>query len=259
MKHIALTLIFLAASAGVASAADSPLAGTWKLNVDKSTLAGETFSYTATATGFRYSNGSTVKFDFAVDGKDYPVLPGRTVSWTKSGDNSWDSVYKDGNGTVISKVHRVLSADGKTMNVVSTDYHADGTTSAETDVRARVSGGSGLAGTWKEVKVDRASYLMIISVPSPGHIKYVTPSEKQTMEGAVDGSPSRVQGPNAPEGATIAFKQVAATELTWSYVVKGVVLSKGTDTVSSDGKSLTSVSWAPGKESEKTSEVYDKQ
>jgi hypothetical protein len=259
MKHFALTLALLAASAGAASAADSPFAGTWKLNVGKSTLAGQTLSYTATASGFQYSNGSTVKFDFAVDGKDYQVIPGRTVSWTKSGDNSWDSVYKDGKGTVVSKVHRVLSADGKTMTVVSTDYRADGTTSEETDVRARVSGGPGLAGKWKEVKVGRASDTQIYSIPSAGHIKFEIPSQKTSVEGAANGSPLQVQGPSVPDGATMTFKAVTPTKLRWSYVVKGVVLAKGTDTVSSDGASLTSVSWAPGKESEKTSEVYDKQ
>jgi hypothetical protein len=36
-------------------------------------------------------------------------------------------------------------------------------------------------------------------------------------------------------------------------------MQKGVDTVSSDGKSLTSVNWAPGKESEKTIDVYDRQ
>src|SRR5580658_7794737 len=84
MKHIALTLALLAAGASAASAADSPFSGTWKLNVEKSTLAGQTLTYTASATGFEFSNGSTVKFDFAIDGKDYPVIPGRTVSWTKA-------------------------------------------------------------------------------------------------------------------------------------------------------------------------------
>ena len=66
-----------------------PLFGTWKLNVEKSTLAGQTLTYTASATGFEFSNGSTVKFEFAIDGKDYPIIPGRRFSWTKSGDNSW--------------------------------------------------------------------------------------------------------------------------------------------------------------------------
>jgi hypothetical protein len=259
MKYVALTLVLLAASAGAASAADSPFAGTWKLNVEKSKLAGETFTYTATATGFEYSNGSTVKFEFATDGKDYPIIPGRTVSWTKSGDNTWDSVYKDGHGTVVSKVHRVLSADGKTMTVVSTNYHADGTTAEETDVRERVSGGPGLAGKWKEVKVSVASETMIVSVPSAGHVKYEIPRQKETLEGPVDGTPSPLRGPRVPEGATVAFKEVTPNKLAWTYASKSTVLEKGMDSVSSDGKSLTRVGWAPGKESEKTIEVYDKQ
>ena len=259
MKRVALTAVLIAACAGAASAADSPFAGTWQLNVEKSKLAGETFTYTATATGFQYSNGSTVKFDFATDGKDYPVIPGRTVSWTKSADNTWDSVYKDGHGTVVSKVHRVLSADGKTMTVTATDYHADGTTSQETDMRERVSGGPGLAGTWKEVKVGVTSHTAIISIPSAGHIRYEIPRAKEVLEGPLDGTPSPVQGPNAPEGATVAFKQLTATKLGWTYASKGTVLQKGLDTVSADGKTLTSVSWAPGKESEKTIEIFDKQ
>jgi hypothetical protein len=258
MKYAAFTLVLLATTAGTALAAESPFVGTWQLNVEKSKLAGETFSYTATPTGFQYSNGSTVKFDFATDGKDYPIIAGRTVSWTQSGNNTWDSVYKDGHGTVVSKAHRVLSADGKTMTVTSTDYHADGTTSQETDVRERISGGPGLAGTWKEVKVKVTTRALIISMPSAGHIKYENPRQKQILEGPLDGTPSRLQGPIAPE-ATVAFKQLSPNELTWTYASKGTVLQKGNDTVSPDGKTLTRVGWAPGKESEKTIEVFDKQ
>src|ERR1700689_4418840 len=78
-------------------------------------------------------------------------------------------------------------------------WQADGTTSEETDVRERVSGGPGLAGTWKEVKVNRASELMIISVPSAGHIKYEIPRQKDILEGPVDGTTSPLKGPSAPE------------------------------------------------------------
>ena len=150
----------------------------------------------------------------------------------------------------------MLSADGETMTVVSTDYHADGTTYRRPILRARVSGGPGLAGKWKEVKVNRPSDTMIISVPSAGQIKYEIPRQKEILQGAVDGTPSSVQGPSVPEGATIAFKQLTPNKVEWSYTVKSTVLQKGVDSVSSDGKSLSSVSWAPGKESEKTSEVY---
>ena len=64
---------------------------------------------------------------------------------------------------------------------------------------------------------------------------------------------------SVPEGATVAFKQRASNELEWSYAVKGTVIQQGVDTVSSDGRSMTSVNWAPGKESEKIVQVCDKQ
>jgi hypothetical protein len=258
MKRFAVVLVLLAASVSAALAADSPFAGTWKQDVGKSKLAGSTFTYTATAAGFQYSNGSTVKFDFATDGRDYPAMPGRTVSWIKSGDNSWDSVWKDDHGTVISKVHRVLSPDGKTMTDSHTDFRANGTTSEGTDISERVSGGPGLAGTWKEVKVSPAADTVIISVPSKGHIRYEFPKDKTFVEGPVDGTPSRYQGPRVAD-CTIAFKQKTPNELEWAFAVKGTVMFQGVDTVSSDGRSLNSVNWAPGKESEKTTQVYDKQ
>lgn len=145
------------------------------------------------------------------------------------------------------------------MTVTSTDYRADGTTTQSTVVRARVSGGPGLAGTWKEVKVSASADTEIISVPSAGHIKYEFPKDKQFVEGPVDGTPSRFQGPSVAEGSTVAFRQNASNELEWSYAVKGKVMQQGVDTVSSDGRLLTSSSWVPGKESQKIIQVYDKQ
>src|SRR5271170_5098280 len=137
MRRIAFTLVLLAASAGIALAADSPFAGTWKLNVEKSKFTGDTFTYAATATGFHYSNGATLEYDFAVDGKDYPTIPDRTVSWTKAGDNAWDTVAKDGKGTVLSKAHRVLSADGKKLTITYTSYRPGGGTEEGSDVYAK--------------------------------------------------------------------------------------------------------------------------
>lgn len=83
-------MLFVAVNAGLAAAADSPLAGTWKPSVEKGKFTGDTFTFTASATGFHYTNGSTVSYDFATDGKDYPTIADRTVAWTKAGDNAWD-------------------------------------------------------------------------------------------------------------------------------------------------------------------------
>lgn len=259
MKRFGFALILLAASAGCALAADSPFAGTWKLNIEKSKFTGDTFTYSATATGFHFSNGATIEYDFAADGKDYPVIADRTVSWTKAGDNAWDSVVKDGSGTVLSKAHRVLSADGKKLTVSYTTYKPDGSTEDGSDEYVRVSGGPGLAGKWKDVKAKVAESSFTIAVPSPGQVAIEYPDYKQTVTGPTDGTPIPVKGPRIPDGVFRSYKAAGPDKWETTLTLKDKALSKGTLTISSGGKVLTEVSWIPGKESEKEVEVYDKQ
>jgi hypothetical protein len=259
MNRFALTLIVFAAGAGAALAADSPFAGTWKLDVEKSKLTGDTFTYSATAAGFHYSNGATIEYDFAADGKDYPTIPDRTVSWTKSGDNSWDTVNKDGNGTVLSKAHRVLSADGKTLTVEFTSYRPDGTTAKASDEYQRVSGGPGLPGKWKDVKSKAPSDTLTIAVPSAGQVAITYPSFKQTITGPTDGTPIAVKGPTIPPGVFRSIKPAGPDKWDYTTTLKDKPWVKGTMTVAAGGATLTVVSWIPGKESEKEIQVYEKQ
>jgi hypothetical protein len=259
MKRLAFALVLLAASAGSALAADSPFTGTWKLNVDKSKFTGDTFTYSATATGFHYSNGATIEYDFAIDGKDYPTIVDRTVSWTKAGDDSWDTVAKDAKGTVLSKAHRVLSADGKKLTVTYTSYRPDGTTAEGSDEYLRISGGPGLAGKWKDAKAKVASSSLVISIPTPGQVSVEYPSFKETMTGPTDGTPIAVKGPTIPDGVFISYKPAGSDKWEFAETLNDKPWRKGTMTVSSGGKILTEVSWIPGKESEKEIEVWDKE
>jgi hypothetical protein len=259
MKRFAFALVLLAASAGGALAADSPFAGTWKLNTGKSKFTGDTFTYAATASGFHYSNGSTIEYDFSIDGKDYPTIADRTVSWTKSEDNSWDTVAKDGKGTVLSKGHRSLSADGKKLRVTYTSYRPDGTTADGSDEYVRLSGGPGLAGKWKDVKSQEASSSVTIAVPSPGQVAIEYPSYKETISGPADGTPIAVKGPTVPDGVFISYKAAGPDKWEVSETLNGKPWRQGTMTVSSDGKTLSDTSWWPGKESEKEVAIYDKQ
>jgi hypothetical protein len=60
-------------------AADSPWDGSWKLDQTKSMMTGETFSYTLTPDGkIQFSNGSTIMYTFACDGKPYPTFGTQT-------------------------------------------------------------------------------------------------------------------------------------------------------------------------------------
>jgi hypothetical protein len=220
-------------------------------------LTGETFTYSKTATGFRFSNGGPVAYNFAVDGKDYPTLADRTTAWTSAGKNAWETVIK-AHGTVLSKTHRALSADGKTLTASYTEYRPNGTVVHESDVFTRVSGGPGLAGEWKDVKTQAASDTMKVVTPAPGRFEIDFPNDKQTLAGKTDGTPTPVTGPTVPPGAVGHYTAASANRWEFDGALEGKTFFKGVMTVSADGKTLTRTIWTPGKESEKSVEVYDR-
>ncbi len=258
MKRLALALVLVAATAGSALAAGSPFDGTWKLNVEKSKFTGSTMTYTKTADGYKYSNGATVSYTFNTDGKDYPTIADRTTAWTPAGDGVWDTVSK-ANGKVLAKTHRALSADGKQLTVTTTVYHADGTTEDETDVFNRVSGGPGLAGEWRDVKTGGGAGGMTISTPAAGKFMIDDPMDKETVTGSTDGSPAKIDSPTAPPGLMVSYKAAGPSKWETTTSIGDKVYAKGVMTVSADGKTLSQTSWVPGKESEKSVSVYDKQ
>ncbi|WP_158913936.1 hypothetical protein [Caulobacter sp. S45] len=257
MKRLAIAIMLIGVSAGSALAYSSPFAGTWKLNVKMSKFTGDTFTYTESAKGFHYSNGSTISYDFAMDGKDYTILPGRTMAWTKVGDHAWEVVAKN-EDKVLSKTHREISADGKKMISSYVEYRPDGKTVTESDVYDRVSGSHGLAGKWKDVKVQAATDVMTITTPSAGQFELSVPSYKQTISGPTDGTPVEIKGPTIPPGAMASYKALAPEKWEYSITLKGKAYVKGVMTVSAGGKMLTDTSWVPEKEAEKTVAVYDK-
>lgn len=257
MRLTPLALILLAVSGGSALAAPSPFAGTWKLDPAKSKFTGDTFTYSKTATGFRYSNGATVAYDITLDGKDHPTIFDRTAAWSSSGKNGWDTVNK-AHGVVMSTAHRSLSADGKTMTASYTENRADGSVVHEGDVFTRVSGGPGLAGTWKDTSAKVSSDLMNISVPGAGRFAIAYPTDKSSIVGKTDGSPSPAIGPQVPPGATFHLKAMSGNHWQLYGSLKGKTYFTGDMTVSADGKTLTRTTWIPGKATEKTVEVYDR-
>jgi hypothetical protein len=256
VKTIAIGLVMLAVAGGSAHAA-SPFVGHWKLDVAKSHFAGDTMTFVKTSSGFQTSGGS-VTYAFAIDGKDYPMFPGRTTAWTKTGDGAWDIVIK-GDGKVLTKAHRVLSPDGKRLMTTYVEYRPDGATSTEKDVYDRLSGTDGLAGKWKDVKVDAATDAIDIAVPGPGLFRLEQPSYKQVIVGKTDGSAATLTGPTLPPGAAAKYKAVGLDKWEYTFLLGAKVFGKGVMKVSPDGKMLTDTSWAPGKEDERSMAVYLKQ
>ena len=142
-KILAFVLLAAMSCAGTAFAAD-PVLGTWKLNVEKSkfrpnavlTAATRTYTesnglYTLDVKATR-ADGKEQSYQIQYrDGKDEKRTGSSSVDSTHAkriDANTWDFDLKK-DGKVVGHVHRVVSADGKTLTV-----HATG---------AQISGGEG--------------------------------------------------------------------------------------------------------------------
>jgi hypothetical protein len=260
MKKLLLVCALTVFATIPALAAENPWVGTWTLDLNKSHFTGDTFTYSKAANGMmHFSDGSVANYDFAIDGKDYKTVYDRTTVWTAAGDNAWDSVSK-ANGKVLAKVHRQLSADGKTLTITDTGTRPDGSAFHDETIYTRVTGTTGLVGKWRSTKVTiSAPDSFVISSPSPGTMHWDIPAYKESVQGKLDGSDLPITGPNVPPGLTLSVKQDSPTKL--SYVVKGNGKpdSYGIQTLAADGKSFTDVSWSAGKPDEKGTGVYVKQ
>ena len=149
-----LALGALLAISSVAIAADTPdpVVGTWKLNTAKSTSnvpmpKSETRTYAASPGGVAVSwtrvgadgKESNVKTTFKYDGKDYPVTGSHdfdALSAKRIDANTIESKQKR-MGKEVGTTTRTVSADGKTLTLVSKLTTADGTAANTTMVYDR--------------------------------------------------------------------------------------------------------------------------
>jgi len=264
MKRVLLFCTLALCFTTLAIAADNPAVnpwiGTWKLDPAKSHFIGDTFTYSKLPSGMmHFTDGSTVSYDFAIDGKPYKAAYDRTTVWTAAGTNAWNSVTS-ANGKVIYKAHHVLSADGKTLTNTYTGAKPDGSSFNDETVYTRVTGTNGLEGKWRSTKVNiSAPDTFVVSSPSAGILHWDIPSYKESVEGKPDGTDHPITGPTVPPGLTLSFKYLSPTKISYTVKNNGKPDGYGIQTLSADGKSFTDVSWSPGKESEKSTGFYAKQ
>jgi hypothetical protein len=147
-------IVLLAATfiGGIAMAAD-PVVGTWKLDVAKSKFSpgpaptSATRVYSESADGVAL-DGKTVAADgkeasmhvaYKADGKSYPVTgnpDADSVTPKSVNASTWDFTLTKA-GKVVGTVHRVVSADGKTLTVKNKGTHSDGVAYEDTLVFTR--------------------------------------------------------------------------------------------------------------------------
>ncbi len=255
--RINVSLALTCLIAGALWAADDPFVGKWKLNQEKSKIAGEQMKIEDLGDKYKFTFGE-VSDTVTADGTDQPVHYGRTMSITKEGPNGWKMVVKK-DGKVIDSMTHTLSDDGNTQTIKGTNTKPDGTTSDYEVVSKRVGSGSGWAGTWESTNVKINSPDEWDIKPYGAHgLTFDTPAYQDTLNMNFDGKDYTEHGPTVPPGSTSSGKRVDAHTLELADKVKGQVMDHTKFEVSPDGAMLTLTIHEKGQPNSLTI-VYDKQ
>jgi hypothetical protein len=163
------------------------------------------------------------------------------------------------NGKLFSTDTITLGADGKTMTVASKMAQPTGGSTESTMTFTRVSGGPGLAGTWRAAKLSSTTAgLMEIAVKGTDGIVLKFLDQSATCDGRFDGKPHAATGPTFPAGWTCTFSKNSQTGFSVAFNKDGKPMYSSTYTVSADGKTLTEDGGAVNTK-ERTKAVYEKQ
>lgn len=140
-------ILFLLLAGLLATAADNPFVGTWKLDVAKSKFSPGPPPQSATVTigadnkvvvESTDGQGQKTSWSYTADNGGTAMISGRgegaSVTETRNGDTV-DHVWKVGKGT--ENGHGVVSKDGKTMTYTLRGTDADGKKVNEKEVYAR--------------------------------------------------------------------------------------------------------------------------
>jgi hypothetical protein len=250
-------ILALAISIATAAAAQSPLAGTWKFNPEKSQLTGGTIHFASAGEGMVRVTSGGQSYAFKPDGSDTTTPMGNTAEWKKIDDNTWQQVLKKGSTDLGTNTYK-LSDDGKTMTLTSEGKKPNGDAFHDTSTYSRTSETKGFFGNWKSTKVDVSSANGYeIKDNGDGSLLWTLPDYHATVNIKPDGKDYPATGPTVPDGMTLSLTKNGTRSFVLIEKLKGKPIYKGTETVSSDGKTLTEFG-SPAGVHEPVKSIYDK-
>jgi hypothetical protein len=248
-KHFlsAILWIFLSVAASKA-VAQNPFAGTWKLNQDKSQLAGGTVKFGPAAEDSIELVTGTMTYSFRTDGNNYAMPTGNLAIWRQPAADTWTTEYRTRAGKLLSNDSWKLSADGKGLSVVTTGAKANGDLYTDKVEYVRTDGpGDSLIGSWKstEVKYSSPSELIIQESGLDAFLLKI-PDSRASCRATLDGKEATLQGPDVPTGMQIALTRTGPYAFQLVQKLNGNKISSAVYTLANDGKTMTEVGGAPG-------------
>jgi hypothetical protein len=233
---VAVALFMGLASISTQAVAQPSFAGTWKLNLAKSQLTGQTLSVEKTASGLLHFDSQGYAYDFDLTGKEFPTPDGGTSSWKEVNPTTWEATNKL-NGKVVATYHLALKGDAIAATMKATK--PEGGTVEQTSMWSRVSGGPGFFGKWKSTEVKGAPTTMEIALEGTSGITVKYPEFQVACKGSFDGKDYTLTGAGADMKQTLAFAKTGPTSITITTKLNGKPFYIDVLTLSSDGDTLT--------------------
>jgi hypothetical protein len=239
-------------------AADASYVGKWKMNVAKSDFGDTTITFAPAPSGGMQMTVDGQTYSFKTDGKDYDGMFGSKMSWKAIDALTWEAAIKLGAKVLSTDTYKV-SADGKSLGMVSKGTSPAGTPFENSMTFQRVSGASGLVGKWKTKNMKTNSPETIELTASAGDgLSFRMPDQKLVCDAKLDGKSYPCSGPELPPNTSVVFKKAGASAFSADITIGGRLAYQSTYTGSADGKTLTETGSAVGT-TEKYKAVYDRQ
>jgi len=255
MRRIAQVLAITAVFSISLAAANPGWAGKWKENIAKSDFTAATITYEKLPSGEWQSTADGVSYKFGMDGKEYPDNMGDIAIWKSIDSTTWQTGWKV-NGKLAATDTVRIGADG-ILTVSTKGSKPSGEAIDQTTTYQRVSGGPGLAGTWKSKAVQDNAPLVIELIATPDNGSTFKSNYGSVCSGKTDGKDQPCSGALTPSGWT-ASVTTSGGRLNATMKKDGKPIYRYEYSVSPDGKTLTQIGGAVAT-NEKTKVVFDRQ
>ncbi len=224
------------ASASILAADEPSFSGSWKLDLTKSQLQGQTMTLEKTASGLIHFDSEGFGYDFDLKGTQYPTPDGGTIAWVETTPTSWEATNW-ANGKVIGTYSMSLSGDSVTATMKL--KKADGSTVEQSTTSTRVSGGPGFLGKWKSTEVKGAPTSVEIAIKGRNRITIKYPEFQQVCKARFNGKDYPVTEGGHVSKFTLAFENTGPSTMKITTKLNGAPFYVDVLTLSSDGQTVT--------------------
>jgi hypothetical protein len=194
MKRLGVSIcavMFFAALNSSCVAQENPWNGSWKVDAATMKYDGPTFSVAVDADGYTVTEDGKANPKMVCNGQPQKRDGGMMMTCTKTSDGYALEATRD--GKTVNKATISLASNGKTATRKVEIFPADGSPYTMTSSRKRVSGGPGLAGTWKETSFSESQDTGILAIKVEGDSVSFKETDQDTPNICkLDGTPTKI-------------------------------------------------------------------